>query len=96
MFPGSDSYTPWTLDQYERLELGGPRQLPEAWFIAKGHGRYVGMSVGKQEAAFPDTLHQSYTCTLRAVPAQGHCARAQALRDRIRAPPRLSADRDRE
>jgi mycothiol synthase len=69
--PRMDPFTPWTLEQYARLELGGPRQLPEAWFIAKHQGRYIAMSVGKHELANRETLHQSYTCTLREYRRRG-------------------------
>jgi GNAT superfamily N-acetyltransferase len=61
--PRMDAFSAPTREQYRRRTLGDPSVVPEAWFIAKAKGRYIGTSyLGRLEAR-PDTLLQHITGT---------------------------------
>jgi mycothiol synthase len=62
--PREGTYTPIPFDQFRRFFLEGESTLPDAWFLAKAEGRYVGISQGARDPARPDVLQQYFTGTL--------------------------------
>ena len=61
--PRVGPYSPIPFDEFQRVFLGSPNALPDAWFLAKEGDRYVGISSAAREPAQPDVLQQHYTAT---------------------------------
>lgn len=69
--PRVGPYTPLSFEQFAQVELDGPSALPDACFLAKAEGRYVGVSALRRELTSPEALLQSYTGTLREFRGRG-------------------------
>lgn len=64
--PSTDPFTKPSLEQFERMTLGNPRILPDAWFIALDANRYVGLSVLWSNAVNPKLLETGLTGVVRS------------------------------
>lgn len=62
--PRDGTYRPLPFDQFRTFFFEGADALPDAWFLAKTGGRYVGVSQAAREPAQPDVLQQNFTGTL--------------------------------
>ncbi len=69
--PRLGPFTPSTYEQFVQWNLEGPGFLPEAFFLARKEGRYVGMSNLELLPAEPSVLHQVFTGTLREFRGRG-------------------------
>jgi GNAT superfamily N-acetyltransferase len=61
--PRDGAYTPFSFEEYRRFFWEGASFLPDAWFLAKARGQYVGMTAGAREPAQPQVLQQYFTGT---------------------------------
>lgn len=59
--PRVDPFTPASFEMYRGHVLGGPKSLPEAFFIAKAGDTYVGQSNLERSPALSDVLYTGYT-----------------------------------
>ncbi len=62
--PREGPYVPMPFDEFRQFFFGTHDALPDAWFLAKTAGRYVGVSQAAREAARPQVLLQNFTGTL--------------------------------
>jgi GNAT superfamily N-acetyltransferase len=59
--PRDGKYAPPSFEDFQRFFFEGENFLPDAWFLAKEGGRYVGYSAAARELAQPKVLQQYYT-----------------------------------
>lgn len=69
--PLPDTFSPPTLEQYVKEELGTPSFMPEAWFMALDGESYVGMAVLYKDTANPKRLQAGFTAVRRAYRRHG-------------------------
>ncbi len=69
--PSLGPYTPPPFELFVELEVRGPSALPDAYFLARHGGRYVGMSALRRLEAQSDALQQAFTGTLREFRGRG-------------------------
>ncbi|MGI0055628.1 MAG: GNAT family N-acetyltransferase [Thermoplasmata archaeon] len=69
--PRLGPYTPMTFEQFVEMELGGVTFLPDAYFLAREHGRFVASSALRRVAGMPEILQQSFTGTRRELRGRG-------------------------
>jgi mycothiol synthase len=61
--PRDGAYAPLPLEAFRQFFLDGENALPDAWFLAKVGGRYVGLTSAAREPAQPTVLQQYFTGT---------------------------------
>jgi mycothiol synthase len=61
--PHVGAYTPIAFEVFRQFFMEDQNALPDAWFLAKEGGRYVGVTSAGREPAQPEVLQQYYTGT---------------------------------
>lgn len=80
--PSTDPFTKRSFEHFERVTLGNPRLLPDAWFVAIDGDHYVGLSVLWRNAADRRLLETGLTGVVRSHRRRGVATalKVQAIR----------------
>jgi GNAT superfamily N-acetyltransferase len=69
--PATDRWRRMKLSEYVDLVHKSPRVIPDAWFIAKHGGEYIGESFLMKGEGYPKFITTGFTCVIREFRGKG-------------------------